>query len=255
MLSLDRWAVARAAQLQSEVDADYKDYRFHRVYQKVHNFCVVEMSGFYLDVLKDRLYTTQTSSLARRSAQTALWHIVEALVRWLAPILCYTSEEIWQALPGTRDFSVMTSTWYTFPEGLADSNIDWDLVVAVRNQVKPVLETQRVQGNIGSPLDAAVTLYCDDKLKAGLLPLADELRFVLITSGAELADDSHRGDATEATDDLAGRLWIAAEAVADQKCERCWHRRKDVGSHAEHATLCGRCVVNVEGDGEQRLFA
>ncbi len=255
MLSLDRWAVARTAELQREIDADYKDYRFHRVYQKIHNFCVVEMSGFYLDILKDRLYTTQTSSLVRRSAQTALWHIVEALVRWLAPVLCYTSEEIWQALPGTRDFSVMTSTWYEFPEGFETSDLDWDLVVAVRDQVKPVLEAQRVQGNIGSPLDAEVTLYCDSSLKASLMPLADELRFVLITSEATLADEADRGEAVAAVDDLAGKLWITAAPVTHEKCERCWHRREDVGSHSDHVTLCGRCVQNVDGEGEQRSFA
>ncbi|MFK8028744.1 MAG: isoleucine--tRNA ligase [Gammaproteobacteria bacterium] len=255
MLSLDRWAVARAAALQIEIDADYKDYRFHRVYQKVHNFCIVEMSGFYLDILKDRLYTTPTSSHARRSAQTALWHIVESLVRWLAPILCFTSEEIWQALPGERDFSVMTSTWYDFPEGLSTSEIDWELVVAVRDQVKPVLEAQRVKGNIGSPLDASVTLYCDDELQASLAPLADELRFVLITSGATIDSAANKNDAVEASEELAGRLWVAATPVSFEKCERCWHRCEDVGQHSEHPTLCGRCVQNVDGSGEQRAFA
>ncbi len=231
------------------------DYRFHHVYQKIHNFCVLEMSGFYLDIIKDRLYTTQTNSLARRSAQTALWHIAEALVRWLAPVLCFTSEEIWQSLPGERDFSVMTSTWYEFPQGLDDNNVDWDLVVAVRDQVKPVLEAQRVKGNIGSPLDAAVTLYCDDELKSSLEALGDELRFVLITSRASLEGLGKQQGATAASDDMAGRLWIEANVVNDEKCERCWHRCADVGSHEGHETLCGRCVENIEGAGETRAYA
>ncbi|MEM7084062.1 MAG: isoleucine--tRNA ligase [Pseudomonadota bacterium] len=255
MVALDRWAVARAAALQKEIDADYTDYRFHRVYQKIHNFCVTEMSGFYLDIIKDRLYTTAADSLARRSAQTALWHIAEALVRWLAPILCFTSEEIWQALPGERDYSVMTSTWYSFPDDLDASDVQWDQVIAVRDQVKPVLESLRTEGKIGAPLDASVTLHCDETLHAALAPIKDELRFILITSYAQLRDDRDTAGATEAAEELAGKLWVSAEAVEYKKCERCWHRRQEVGSIVAHPTLCARCVTNIDGSGEIRLYA
>lgn len=255
LIALDAWIVDQAASLQDEILKAYEQYQFHLIYQKLHNFCVVELGGFYLDVIKDRQYTTQADSLARRSAQTALYHIIEALVRWIAPILSYTSDEIWQLLPGEREESVFLATWY---QGLNRSNngaMDngfWRQVMAVKTAVNKALEVQRKEGHIGGSLNAEVTLYCDEKLQPVLAHLADELRFVLITSTATVKPLNEAVDAI--TTELDG-LQLGVKASAAEKCVRCWHHREDVGSHAEHPELCGRCVDNVAGDGEQREFA
>ncbi|MEA5444749.1 isoleucine--tRNA ligase [Gammaproteobacteria bacterium AB-CW1] len=253
MLALDRWAVARAAALQEEVRGAYDRYEFHHIYQRVHNFCVNDMGGFYLDVIKDRQYTTQADSHARRSCQTALYHIAEAMVRWLAPILSFTSEEIWRHLPGEHPDSVFLETWYELPTVKAE-DVDWEAVIAVRDEVKRVLERLRNEEKIGASLDADVTLFCERSLKDKLDVLGDELRFALITSDARTAAADGRPDAAEAGQEAKG-LWILAERSEHEKCVRCWHRRADVGDNAEHPDICGRCVSNVEGDGEVRRFA
>ncbi|BCX87744.1 isoleucyl-tRNA synthetase [Methylomarinovum tepidoasis] len=258
MLPLDRWAVDRALQLQREVIAAYEDYQFHRVYQKVHNFCAVDMGGFYLDVIKDRQYTCQADSLARRSAQTAMYHIAEALVRWLAPILSFTADEIWEFMPGEREESVFLTTWYeglqALPEDQPMNRTFWEQVLAVREAVSKELEKLRERGGIGSSLEAEVTLYADEALQEILGRLADELRFVLITSRAEVRPLAEAPAAAEPAEELEG-LKILAEPSPHPKCVRCWHRREDVGSHPEHPQLCGRCVENVAGSGEVRRYA
>jgi len=259
MLPLDAWAVARSAQLQNEIVAAYDDYEFHLIYQKIHNFCSVDLGAFYLDIIKDRQYTTPRDSRARRSAQTALYHIAEALSRWLAPVLSFTAEEIWQAIPGARAESVFLSVWHDFPDlsGAHDLGLDyWARVMDVREQVNKELERLRVAGSIGSGLDAEVDIYGDDALLELLRPLEDELRFVLITSYARI----HPLDAAEAQGELltlddGARLRLRVQASAHKKCVRCWHLREDVGTHDEHPQLCGRCVENIAGAGEQRRFA
>src|SRR5690606_2818277 len=196
MPALDRWIVSAAGQLQSEVMAAYDAYQFHVVYQKVHNFCVIELGGFYLDLIKDRQYTTQRDGLPRRSAQTALYHIAEALVRWIAPILSFTADELWAYLPSHKESpdkpegTVFASEWYT---GLRTLNTDsefndvfWQQLMAVKTAVNKVLEGQRKEGLIGGALEAEVTLYCDPALQSQLCKLGDELRFVLITSAASI---------------------------------------------------------------------
>ncbi|UCE89373.1 MAG: isoleucine--tRNA ligase [Pseudomonadota bacterium] len=260
MLPLDRWAVQRAADLQQEIIKAYDDYDFHHIYQKVHNFCAVDMGSFYLDVIKDRQYTTQADSVARRSAQSAMYHIVEALTRWLAPVLSFTAEEIWEHIPGERGVSVFLSTWYGFPQMPAtDGGMDavfWQQVLQVRDVVSKELERLRVAGEIGSSLDADVDLYCGREVHDLLARLEDELRFVLITSYARLhSTEAPPADAVHFT--LAGgdELWVQVAATPHSKCVRCWHHREDVGSNNEHPELCGRCVVNVAGEGETRLFA
>ncbi len=257
MLSLDRWAVDRAAALQRELQQDYEDFQFHLIYHKVHNFCAGDLGGFYLDVIKDRQYTTQADSVARRSAQTAMYHIGEALVRWIAPILSFTAEEIWENLPGERAESVFLVEWYEqlaeLGEGEAMGREYWQQVKAVRNAVNKEIEVQRAAGKVRGSLDTAVTLYCNEGLLAALGELGEELRFVLITSGAALAplaDTPPEAAGTE-IDGLSLQVVVSS----DEKCERCWHRRPDVGSIAAHPTLCGRCVENVDGEGEQRRFA
>jgi len=257
MIELDRWAVDRALQLQEQVTAAYRDYQFHLIYQKIHNFCVVDLGGFYLDVIKDRQYTTQADSLARRSAQTAMFHIVEALVRWLAPILSFTADEIWQHIPGERSDSVFLEGWYQglFPLD-ADERFDrpfWERVIATRTAVGKELERLRADGAIGSNLAAEVDLYCSEALQGLLARLGDELRFVMITSEVRLHPESARP--AEAVAAAGEGLWILVRASRHSKCIRCWHQRPDVGSHAGHPQLCGRCVANVEGPGETRRFA
>lgn len=273
MIVLDLWAVGRAQQLQREICDAYERCEFHLIYQKVHNFCSVDLGGFYLDIIKDRQYTTKSGSLARRSAQTAMYHILERLVRWIAPILSFTADEIWQHMPGSRSESVLLETWYLEypletdyksefslkekPQRLP-SDFNWDALVAVRDEVKKELEKLRVAGAIGSSLDAEVDLWCDDRLFKMLGRLEDELRFVLISSYARIHPAASRpADAVWASAFDQGELWLKIIPSTHTKCIRCWHHREDVGTHAAHPEICGRCVdnVNVSGVGEQRLYA
>ncbi|WP_415899421.1 isoleucine--tRNA ligase [Neptuniibacter sp. QD48_11] len=256
MVALDAWAVDRAARLQEELIEHFNQYEFLQVFQKVSHFCSQDMGGFYLDIIKDRQYTAATDSHARRSAQTALYHIVEALVRWIAPICSFTADEIWATLAGERTESVHLDTWY---QGLtklpADSTFDsayWEQVMAVKTAVNKQLETERSDGNIGGSLEAEVTLYCDDALQALLGKLEDELRFVLITSKAAVAPLADAQDANNT--ELEGLKVSVVKSAAD-KCPRCWHFREDVGQDSDDPELCGRCVDNVKGAGESRSFA
>lgn len=257
MLSLDRWAVSQAARLQEEIKAAYSNYNFHLIYQKLHNFCAMDLGGFYLDIIKDRQYTTQENSLARRSAQTALYHIIEAMSRWLAPILSYTAEEIWAQIPGERSESVFLETHYEALFSLNENDLlshaQWQQVIDARLAVSKNLEQLRRSGEIGSSLDAQIQLYCDDNLKAVLDKLESELRFVLITSETDVSSSSARPASAEQSEHEG--LWIVSQASPAAKCDRCWHHREDVGQHTHHPELCGRCVENVEGAGEPRAFA
>ncbi len=256
LLSLDAWVIGRAAELQQEIIEAYESYQFHLIYQKLHNFCVTDLGGFYLDIIKDRQYTTQPDSLARRSAQTALYQVAEALVRWIAPILSFTAEEIWENLPGERESSVFLVEWFqgfTPAPGAELGDAYWQQLIEVRNAVNRELENLRSQGALRGSLDAEVALYCDDQLAGTLEKLGDELRFVLITSGAEVLPLS-KAPTDAAAADVDG-LTLKVVPSKHEKCERCWHRRADVGSHSAHPTLCGRCVINVDGEGEQRRFA
>ena len=257
MVDLDRWALERARALQDEVVAAYERFEFHRIYHKVHNFCVNDMGGFYLDVLKDRLYTTRADSHARRSAQTAMYHIAEAMVRWLAPILSFTADEIWRALPGERSESVFLETWHELPRADGATRLDWSAILKVRDHISKRLEQLRIEGTIGSPLEAEIRIDCGDELFRTLDALGDELKFVFITSDAAVEAYSdlpeHARPPGETPSDLAPGVGIAPAQGA--KCVRCWHRRADVGSHAAHPELCARCVTNVEGPGETRKYA
>ena len=263
MLMLDRWVVARARELQEEIISAYDTYEFHHIYQKVHNFCAGELGGFYLDVIKDRQYTTKENSVARRSAQTSLYYIAEAFVRWVAPILSFTAEEIWKNLPGDREPSVFFSTWYALPEKLQDDDDVtgrfglnyWAEVLSVRDLVSKELEKVRVAGDIGAPLDAGIDLYCDDEWLEKLSRVEDELRFLLITSYARVYPLSEKPADLNELDIGEAKIAVKVNALTYEKCVRCWHHRDDVGVHTEHPELCGRCVDNVIGDGEQRHYA
>jgi isoleucyl-tRNA synthetase len=250
LVDLDRWAVQRAAELQTSILTAYEEYAFHRVYQELHNFCVVDMGGFYLDIIKDRLYTTGVDSHARRSAQTAMYHIAEAMVRWLAPILCFTAEEIWSELPGDRANSVLLTT-YTDLNAATQTSVDWQQLLEVRTTVDKALEALRDAGTIGSPLEAVVTVFADGALQATLEQLGDELRFVFITSNASVQPLSAAEKGAVEGDGFK----VSVSASTHEKCIRCWHRREDVGSVSGHEEICGRCASNVAGPGEQRAFA
>ncbi|MBI2383665.1 MAG: isoleucine--tRNA ligase [Gammaproteobacteria bacterium] len=256
LLALDRWAVAQAAALQAEIKQAYAESQFHLVYHKLHNYCVVDLGGLYLDILKDRLYTMPAKSLPRRSAQTAMFHIAEAFVRWIAPILSFTADEIWEHLPGDRAQSVFAQTWHAFPAlPAAGDGMDWPRLRAAREAVKKVLEDLRVKGQIGSGLDAEVGLYADGALLQALSAPGAELRFWFIVSDARVLPALARpAEAVEAKLENGETLAIRAVATARAKCERCWHRRADIGASAAHPALCGRCVENIEGSCEERRY-
>ena len=258
LLALDRWIVRQALALQETVIKAYETYQFHQIYQLIHRFCSVEMGALYLDVIKDRQYTGQKMGRPRRSAQTAMYLIVEAMARWLAPILSFTADEIWGYIPGERGASVHTEQWYVhFPKFSGKDELDddfWSTALTVREAVSKELEGLRVAGLIGSSLEAEVDLYCEPALLQELARIGDELRFVFITSYARVHPAEQRPDDAPAAETPAG-LWLAVTPSPHSKCVRCWHHREDVGQHAEHPELCGRCVVNVTGPGEPRDYA
>ena len=258
MVVLDRWAVGCAKAAQEDILKAYEAYDFHEVVQRLMRFCSVEMGSFYLDIIKDRQYTAKADSVARRSCQTALYHIAEALVRWMAPILSFTADEVWGYLPGEREKYVFTGEWYEGLFGLADSeamnDAFWDELLKVRGEVNKVIEQARADKKVGGSLEAAVTLYAEPELSAKLTALGDELRFVLLTSGATVADYNDAPADAQQSEVLKG-LKVALSKAEGEKCPRCWHYTRDVGKVAEHAEICGRCVSNVAGDGEKRKFA
>ena len=239
MLELDRWLLARAAEFQAELLAHYEVYEFHPVVAKLQLFCSEDLGGFYLDVLKDRLYTTQPKSQARRSAQTALWQLTQALLRWMAPFLSFTAEEAWR-LVGASD-SIFLEEYWRFDAPDAALLAKWARIRAIREQVNKDIEVQREQGAIGSSLQANVTLGAAPEDHALLASLGADLKFAFIVSAIHL--------------EAAGALSIGVNASKDTKCERCWHYQPDVGQHTGHPTLCGRCVGNLFGAGETRTVA
>jgi isoleucyl-tRNA synthetase len=257
MVVVDRWAVGRAQAAQAEITAAYENYDFHIVVQRLMHFCSIEMGSFYLDIIKDRQYTAKSDSVARRSCQTALYYIAEALVRWMAPIMSFTADEIWAYLPGERAQYVFTEEWYTDLFGLEENqpmnDTFWDDLLKVRGEVNKVIEQARADKRVGGSLEASVTLYADSALSERLLSLGDELRFVLLTSAAHVAPFAE-APATAQQSELKG-LKVTLDKADGEKCPRCWHYTSDIGQVAEHADICGRCVTNVAGDGEERKFA
>jgi len=252
LLPLDRYAVDLAAQLDQEIREAYGNYRFLNIYQRLHHFCSSDMGAFYLDVIKDRLYTLPEGHPARRSAQTAMHHILEALVRWLAPICSFTAEEIWTEMGEPREDSVMLATWYDGLEASSQAQRQfWAGLRAVREAVGPHLEALRRGKEIGSSLAAEITLEADGGLADHLAQVGDELRFIFITS------DVHLGPAGEGaqTVEVAGQpLRFSVRPTDHAKCVRCWHHRDSVGSSDTHPEICARCVENIDGGGETRRW-
>lgn len=262
MLALDRWIVAHAKSLQDSIRDGYENYHFLEVFQKMVQFCVGELGGFYLDIIKDRQYTTQADSLARRSCQTAMYHVLEAMTRWMAPILSFTADEIWSVMPplaeGERSESIFLETWYEDLAGLdADVSMGtafWKTIESVKDAVNKRIEEERNAGVVKGSLGTQINLYCEGELKEALLSLGEELRFVLLSSEARVLNIAEAADAGAKPSELEG-LAVKVMPAEYEKCERCWHHREDVGKSAEHPSLCGRCVENVEGEGEKRSFA
>ena len=244
-LEIDRYALALTQQLQNEVKADYERYEFHLIAQKLQAFCSESLGGFYLDILKDRLYTAGGNSHARRSAQNALYHITHSLVRLMSPVLSFTGEEVWAVLSGNDEMSVFEEQWYVLPDSaLGDKEINnWRTIRDVREQVNKKLEEQRAVGVIGSALQAEVDVYASKETYDLLSSLKDDLRFVFITSRANV----HLRD--------TGEMEIKVSPSLHTKCDRCWHYREEVGSDVTHPALCGRCVSNLYGSGEARQYA
>ncbi|MCL2898857.1 isoleucine--tRNA ligase [Brenneria tiliae] len=256
MVVLDRWAVGRAKAAQEEITEAYDSYDFHRVVQRLMQFCSIEMGSFYLDIIKDRQYTAKGDSVARRSCQTALYHIAEALVRWMAPILSFTADEIWAYLPGERAQYVFTEEWYDGLFGLdtAETMNDafWADILQVRSEVNKAIEQARNDKRIGGSLEASVTLYADADLAGKLNRLHQELHFALLTSKARVEGYENASADAQATE-LPG-LKIALSKAEGHKCPRCWHYESDIGSNPDHPDICGRCATNVGGKGEERKF-
>ena len=248
MVALDRWIVHRAWQVQEEIAAAYSRYDFAAVVQALMNFCSVDLGSLYLDVTKDRLYTMPEDSAGRRSAQGAMYRIAEAFARWIAPVLSFTADEMWGHLPGERAGNVLFTTWYEglapLPADAALSEHDFEGLLELREQVTRALEPLRAEGLIGAALEAEIELRCSVADQNWLAPLADELRFLLITGDVRVVPDP----------EAKGVIGVLAQPTAKPKCVRCWHHREDVGAHAAHPLLCGRCVANVDGPGEDRVW-
>ena len=239
MLEIDQFALARSAQLQQEILAHYKVYEFHPVVAKIQLFCSEDLGGFYLDVLKDRLYTSAPKSLARRSAQTALYQITQALLRWMSPFLSFTAEEAWKIVGHSE--SIFLEKFTELPAGDEGLLAKWTRLCEIRNLVNKDIEVVRTTGAVGSSLQAEVTLTAEPEDLALLQSLKDDLKFVFITSAATAV----AGDA----------LTTTVKASEHAKCERCWHYREDVGVNPEHPSICGRCDSNLHGTGELRSKA
>jgi isoleucyl-tRNA synthetase len=239
MLEIDRYALARAAEFQAEVLAHYEVYEFHPVVAKLQVYCSEDLGAFYLDVLKDRLYTTAPKSHARRSAQTALWNITHAMLRWMAPFLSFTAEEAWKVF-GTSE-SIFLEEYAEIGGPDAELMAKWNRIREIRDIANKEIEAVRAEGKLGSSLQANLTLTAPAEDFALLQALGEDLKFVFITSAITLK----QGEA------------LAVEVVpsSDRKCERCWHWRADVGSDPAHPEICGRCVSNLFGTGEDRRFA
>jgi isoleucyl-tRNA synthetase len=257
MVSLDYWIVWKTNQLQKEILVQYEKYQFHRIYNLIHNFCVLELGSDYLDIIKDRQYTTKADSPARKSAQTAMFHIAESLVRWIAPILSFTAEEVWQHLPGERNDSVFIQHWYELSDFNKNENItdaDWDGILECKEKIGKQLEELRNQKEIGSSLEAEVKIW---NAPAYLKKIkGDELRFIFITSYAEVKTGTAPDTAHNMVNADGAEYFIEATKSLHQKCVRCWHHREDVGNHNEHPELCSRCISNLpDGPGEVRQYA
>jgi isoleucyl-tRNA synthetase len=256
LLEIDRYALSRTQQLQEQIvgvwNADkgvfegghYGVYEFHPVVNKIQIFCSEDLGAFYLDILKDRLYTSAPKSLARRSAQTVLYHITQAMLRWMAPFLSFTAEEAWGVLEAGKDkniHSIFTETYSKLPKIDNDLLVKWDRIKVIREQVNKEIEVLRSSGGVGSSLQAKLSLKLSQADYDLLSTLGGDLKFVFITSLALI--------------EVGAEAQIQVSVMTAEKCARCWHYADDVGADPKYSTLCKRCISNLFGKGELRLFA
>ena len=242
LLEIDQYALVKTREWQADLLAHADKYEFHPMVAKIQNFCSEDLGGFYLDILKDRLYTNAPDSKTRRSAQTALWHITQSLVRVMAPILSFTAEEAWAVMTGDDTQTIFTELYHDIPVPTNSAQLlsDWTRIRALRDDVNKALEDARAAEQIGSALQATVRISAPAADAQLLQRLGNDLKFVLITSGASAVE---------------GEAQVSVELAQGSKCERCWHVTVDVGTNAEHPTLCARCVDNLFAHGETRQFA
>lgn len=254
LIALDQYILQRAHEVQQSILTAYDEMSFHVVCSSLTNFCINDLGGFYLDIIKDRQYTTKTDSQARRSAQTALYHIVQAFIRWMSPILSFTAQEAWPLIPEQSEKYVFMSEWYQIPVASTANLIseeNWQTLITVKSAVNKQIEAARNAKLVGSNLSAKVELWAKPALKSILDQLGNELRFVLITSQVIVHDFEEAGESTE----LEG-LRVKVSAAEGEKCARCWHVLPDVNTHAGHPSICGRCLINLpSGQGEERKYA
>ena len=257
MVALDYWIVWKTNSLQNLIKEHYENYQFHTIYHLIHNFCVLELGSDYLDIIKDRQYTSKTNSHARKSAQTAMFYIAEALIRWISPILSFTADEAWQHIPGDRDQSIFTQLWYDLSGFEDNGNItdsDWRGILETKENISKELEELRNQKEIGSSLDAEVKIWNAPNYLKKITD--DELRFVFITSYADLEGNAAPSSARKFCNKDGTEYFIEVKKSPYKKCVRCWHHRENVGSIEQHPELCSRCVSNLpEGPGETRNYA
>ena len=243
LVLLDAWMMTRVQALQKNIVDAFNTYQFSFIYQTIHNFCTVELGGFYLDVIKDRQYTSAKNSVARRSAQTAIYYLCEAMVRWLAPIVTFTADEIWTYMPVKREQSVFLAQWFSDFPIIQKIDFPWEALIKIRTDANKLLEAYRADGRIGSALDAELVLHVSADEYDTLKKFENELRFFFIVSDVRVEKNA---DAETKIDIIVS---------THQKCARCWQRRADVGIDKKHDTICARCIENVDGEGETRLFA
>ena len=264
MIALDYWIVHKTNKIQTEIKAFYDTYQFHKIYNLIHNFCVQELGSDYLDIIKDRQYTCQEKSHSRRSSQTAQYHIAEALIRWISPILSFTAEEAWKHIPGGNDKSIFTEEWYNLDNFLPDieiSDVEWNGILSFKQTISKRLESMRNAKEIGSSLEVEVEIWNAPNYFNKIDN--DELRFIFITSYANSLDgeapqDAEKAFVTGGPSALSGEehCYIRVKKSEHIKCVRCWHYREDVGNNNQHPELCSRCVSNLpDGKGEERLYA
>ena len=243
LMEIDQYALARLGEFQAQVLQYYDQYEFHPIVARLQTFCSEDLGAFYLDILKDRLYTTGQDSYARRSAQTVLWHIVQAMLRMMAPVLSFTAEEAWSVFAGKDAETIFVETFWEVP-ALGDAGellSKWKRLQEIREFANKEIEALRADGKVGSSLQANIVIEAGADDFALMSSLKEDLKFVFITSKAELKAGSE--------------LRVTVTPSTEQKCDRCWHYVADVGSHAEHPALCGRCYSNLYGKGETRKFA
>ncbi|QOI11288.1 isoleucine--tRNA ligase [Blochmannia endosymbiont of Colobopsis nipponica] len=257
MIAFDLWVIGQAYSVQKDIIMSYNEYNFHNVIKLIMNFCSMELGSCYLDITKDRQYTTKADSIARRSCQTALYHIIEAMVRWISPIISFTASEIWNCLPGKRSNYVFTEEWYDslfyIDYDCLMNNDYWNTLFQVRNEVNKAINKARTEGIIKSSLEASIILYAEPSLAEKLRVVGSELYFLFLTSTVMIVNHINHFESTLLHEGFEG-LKIFLKKAEGKKCHRCWHYEIGVGSNNDYPDLCKRCILNIFGPGEDRRF-